>query len=115
MGLCGGHYWQDRRYSLAPGQKDELLAQQGGCAVCGSPEPGDRRGWVVDHDHATGKVRGVLCNACNLGLGSFRDSTDRLEAAIRYLKAHDVSPLHGDRLVRGRRRRSPRNPTQHSS
>ena len=40
---------------------------------------------VVDHCHETGKVRGVLCSGCNLGLGHFNDDTNKLENAIKYI------------------------------
>jgi hypothetical protein len=76
-----------RRYNMTLEQFDALLASQGGvCAICRNP-PTDPRGFRphVDHDHATGKVRGVLCWKCNSGLGSFRDSPDLLAAAIAYL------------------------------
>lgn len=41
--------------------------------------------YVVDHDHVTGKVRGILCSPCNMGLGHFKDSIQSLQNAITYL------------------------------
>lgn len=55
------------------------------CAVCGADVPG-KRDWHLDHDHITGKVRGILCNMCNTGLGLFRDSADNLLRAAAYLR-----------------------------
>lgn len=50
------------------------------CVICGSREP-----LVVDHDHKTGMIRGMLCNHCNRGLGHFRDDPSLLEFARIYL------------------------------
>jgi hypothetical protein len=68
-------------------------AQKGVCAICGNPEQvknGKRRGgykkMAIDHDHKTGRVRGLLCQMCNQGLGCFKDSPDLLTKAIKYLK-----------------------------
>ena len=65
--------------------REQLLARQGGkCAICKSNNPHDKT-WHKDHDHLTGRVRGVLCKPCNIGLGHFKDDIKRLRAAIRYL------------------------------
>jgi hypothetical protein len=53
------------------------------CVICGSEEQ-----LVVDHDHKTGKIRGMLCNHCNRGLGHFRDDPMLLEFAAQYLYAN---------------------------
>lgn len=65
-----------------------LAAQKGVCAICGLPELTDRC-LAVDHNHATGKVRGLLCHLCNRGTGMFKDSIATLSAAIEYLKRSD--------------------------
>ncbi|MGH7383314.1 MAG: endonuclease VII domain-containing protein [Candidatus Methylomirabilales bacterium] len=58
--------------------------QNGLCAICREP-PGDQS-LAVDHDHNTGKVRGLLCKNCNLGIGNFRDDAQLLISAIEYLE-----------------------------
>jgi hypothetical protein len=60
-----------------------LTAQGGGCAICGGL-PG-RRKLAVDHDHATGKIRGLLCGSCNTMLGHTHDDQSILKLAIEYL------------------------------
>ena len=62
-------------------------AQDECCAICKTQKT-KGRGFHVDHDHATGKVRGILCNQCNLALGHFEDDTIRMLSAINYLKEH---------------------------
>jgi hypothetical protein len=57
------------------------------CVICGSAEK-----LVVDHDHKTGQVRGMLCNHCNRGLGHFRDDPMLLEFAAQYLYASADMP-----------------------
>ena len=65
----------------------ELKATTKECVICGS-----EGALVVDHDHVTGKVRGMLCNHCNRGLGHFRDDPVLLEFAAQYLYASADHP-----------------------
>lgn len=70
----------------------EIAAQQQGlCAVCQSELSAlPQRHRHIDHDHTTGKVRGVLCHWCNLGLGKFKDNPALLRAAALYLEGHQL-------------------------
>lgn len=73
------------RHGLRPEDYGELFdAQHGKCAICKRP-PRDGEFLHIDHDHETGKVRGLLCRNCNAGLGQFKDDVDRLMAAAAYL------------------------------
>ncbi len=73
-----------RQYGLSLAQYNEMLDRQHGrCAIC--REPFHARP-AVDHDHASGRVRGLLCTFCNTGIGLFRDDPARLRSAIEYLE-----------------------------
>jgi hypothetical protein len=73
------------RHGLTPETFDALLvAQSNGCAICGG-QPG-QKGWVIDHSHDTGMVRGILCSPCNILLGMARDDTEVLASASAYLR-----------------------------
>ena len=77
------------QYGISIEQVNDMRDEQGGCcAICSTPLTnwGHRSGPHIDHCHTTGKVRGLLCASCNLGLGKFRDSTDILERAVSYLR-----------------------------
>ena len=70
-------------YGLTLNDVKNLMTQQNNCcALCDSSL--DR--FVVDHDHSTGQVRGLLCYPCNTGLGFFKESPDQLNKAILYLR-----------------------------
>lgn len=74
-----------KRYGLTPESFEDLLqSQDRKCAVCRAADPG-KRGWQIDHCHATGRVRGLLCIHCNLALGHLKDRVDLFQAAITYL------------------------------
>lgn len=72
-----------RYQDLSVAQIDLMLAQQDNrCACCKEPF---KRIPNIDHDHTSGEVRGLLCTACNSGLGQFRDSIPKLLKACMYL------------------------------
>ncbi len=80
-----------RKYGITQEEYDAMFAAQGGlCAICGKPETAIRTAplLAIDHCHATGKVRSLLCVCCNAGIGLFGDSAERLQAAISYLLRH---------------------------
>lgn len=76
------------KYGITYAQAEVLLASQGGCCqICGDEiKLGGTGGAVVDHDHDTGVVRGILCKPCNVGLGFLRDNEAILLSAIAYIK-----------------------------
>lgn len=73
-------YMRMRKYGITSDEHDKIMSP-GKCEVCGSV---DRL--CIDHDHATEKTRGLLCNECNLALGHVNDNISILEGLIRYLK-----------------------------
>jgi hypothetical protein len=73
-------------------QHDELIAELGPeCGICGQPAKPDRR-LNIDHDHATGLVRGLLCHKCNAGIGLLGDGIEGLQAGIDYLRRYEANP-----------------------
>jgi len=79
-----------RKLGVSPAEHDrQFLAQEGLCAIC-QTALGEGRDCNLDHDHATGEVRGLLCESCNTGLGKFRDRPRLLQRAVMYLLAGGV-------------------------
>lgn len=78
-----------KSYGLTLEEYDRILNEQDGlCKICKDPTA---KHWrtdklFVDHDHKTGKVRGLLCHDCNYGLGGFKDNISFLKEAIKYLE-----------------------------
>lgn len=78
-----------KNYGLTPADYNEMLKKQNGkCAICGVDSPGRKNGtnFYVDHCHATGLVRGLLCHSCNLGIGHLKDDVRLVESALQYLR-----------------------------
>jgi hypothetical protein len=87
---CGKNRELLRRFGVLRSEYDAILSSQGGrCAICrvASPATTDsrRRMFCVDHCHATGKVRGLLCINCNRGLGLLGDDVEAIRRALAYL------------------------------
>jgi hypothetical protein len=71
-----------QRYGLSLNDLAAMKVAQGGvCAICGSPGR-----LHVDHDHDSGRIRGLLCNRCNLAIGQFGDESELLRQAARYVE-----------------------------
>lgn len=79
--------WQlQAKFGLSVQQYEEMVAaQENRCAICSTEFTGTPH---VDHCHATGNVRGLLCQDCNFGIGRLGDDIARLESAINYLRHH---------------------------
>jgi hypothetical protein len=75
-------------YGLTVERYEALLAAQDGkCAICGTTDPGNGHSRMpVDHDHGTGRVRGLLCHPCNQAIGLLGDDMELLKKAIHYLE-----------------------------
>lgn len=66
--------------------EQQLEKQNGRCAVCGTEDPGKGlKHFHIDHNHATGEVRGLLCHSCNTGIGLFKEDINLIEKAIEYV------------------------------
>ncbi len=79
------------KYGITPAEYDKMLAAQGGgCAICQSKDAHNRWGtFHVDHNHDTGKVRGILCNRCNSALGLLGDDMEGVLKFVDYLTKYD--------------------------
>ena len=79
-----------RLYGTTPEAVDAMSKRQNrSCSICDTAfESIGARRTHVDHCHATGQVRALLCSLCNTGLGSFRDDPARLRRAARYIESH---------------------------
>lgn len=85
-------YQLSKNYGITEDDYNNMLKSQNYCcAICGTDTPtGKWKVFAVDHDHTTGKVRSLLCNECNRGIGLLKDSPDLLMKAATYLIGHNV-------------------------
>ncbi|MEF2052973.1 endonuclease VII domain-containing protein [Pseudomonas aeruginosa] len=81
------HYLR-KRYGMTVEQYEQMsAAQDHKCAICHNPETQHRR-LAVDHCHATGRVRALLCQSCNTALGKLRDDPSLMRRAAEYIERH---------------------------
>lgn len=81
-----------RLYGITEKEYEDIHSSQDGrCAICGDPESGGRwkKRFHIDHNHETGKIRGLLCHGCNVAIGSLRENVTILENAIKYIEKHN--------------------------
>lgn len=74
------------KYGISLSDYNKMFVKQNGCCnICGKHQSEMKKALNVDHNHATGKVRGLLCIKCNVGVGAFKDSQELLLRAVDYL------------------------------
>ena len=81
---------KENKYGLKEGEYKVLLEVQNGvCAICKRPQVSSKtNNLFIDHNHITGKVRGLLCNKCNVTIGMVEEDVSRLQKIIEYLDSH---------------------------
>lgn len=83
--------WLKDAYGISLADYNIMLENQNHkCAICGQDETRFQKKLVVDHCHETGKVRQLLCNMCNHGLGNFKDDVLLMAEAIKYITKHQI-------------------------
>lgn len=88
-----------REYGITIEEYNKLFSKQNGvCAICGQESKNKRL--HIDHNHGSGKVRGLLCNGCNRALGWFGDNISILKSAIQYLEINDVAAIIREEVER---------------
>jgi hypothetical protein len=88
-----GRFQKLKVYGIDEVDYNKLLEEQNGvCAICRLPESAAQKGKLlrlaVDHDHKTGRIRGLLCHRCNRGLGLAKDSIELFRNAADYLRKY---------------------------
>jgi hypothetical protein len=85
---------REKRYGLSMFDYAEMAVKQDGkCAICEGMQKGKKVDLEVDHDHETGKVRALLCTACNVLLGRLEKSPQLIEKMVAYLKEHRATSM----------------------
>lgn len=84
--LRGRDRWLKRNYDILEKDYNKMFWEQDGrCAICRKHQTELKKTLSVDHNHITGKVRGLLCHNCNMAIGLFKENKNNLLCAINYL------------------------------
>lgn len=79
--------WLRTKYGINNDIYNQMFAdQEGKCKICSKHQSEEKVALAVDHCHETGKIRGLLCDVCNRGIGYFKEDIESLQNAIDYLK-----------------------------
>lgn len=86
--------WLKQDFGITMEQYNELFAAQNGCcAICEAHPAKQKRHFAVDHDHATGKIRGILCTNCNTAIGKMEEDPIRMRRAAEYVEGANKSAV----------------------
>jgi len=81
-----------RNFGITNDDYNKLFNEQNGkCKICGIHKNQLNKNLCVDHNHNSGKIRGLLCQKCNAGLGAFNDQTTIISSALNYLQSYHFS------------------------
>ncbi len=80
-------WYRKREYGVTPEQYVAMVVYQGGvCASCGES---DSRALGLDHDHKTGRIRGLLCRGCNVAISHLKEDPEKAERLAAYIRRHN--------------------------
>jgi hypothetical protein len=80
-----------RKYGMTEHEYNSMLSSQNSvCAICFKSDPYNKR-LSIDHDHVSGRTRGLLCTDCNRALGILRDDAERVESMMKYIRSSAVA------------------------
>ena len=90
-GVYDRDYWRKYKYGITPEEYKILWGKQNGaCAICRRSEgEGAISKMCIDHCHDTGKIRGLLCGSCNMGIGGLQHNPELLKRGVKYLLKSD--------------------------
>ena len=85
------------KYGITREEYFDILNKQGNkCAICGKPQEEHSRNFALDHNHTTNKVRGIVCDGCNYGIGFLEKY---FEIYVKYLKEYDVEVFEKIKII----------------